>query len=251
SRLTWPCSPLTDSHHTRSASTQKSLVSRDDVKISVSAPVASISTPKGVHLALAGGAWSHPLGMPPSQSVRVFPPTAGVALLDLGLGVQGDLQGLGVVLDLLAHRGDVGEDGVGVLGLAQRLGLLDALESVAHAVEDVAQRPLAGQVLLGVAHPGLQLLAQLLGGQVGVAALGLQLGVGLGEGLGEGADVPCPLGVLLLPAGPAACGEVLHAADALTQLVQALGDGVAAPAEAAFGLAGVALAQPKSNLTQE
>jgi hypothetical protein len=37
----WPCRSLTDSHHTFKASAQKSLVSRDWVKINVSAPVAS------------------------------------------------------------------------------------------------------------------------------------------------------------------------------------------------------------------
>jgi hypothetical protein len=36
--LMWPCRSLTDRHHTSKASAQKSLVSRDRVKINVSAP---------------------------------------------------------------------------------------------------------------------------------------------------------------------------------------------------------------------
>src|SRR5947209_8107064 len=39
--------------------------------------------------------------------------------------------------------------------LLQRLGFLDALDSIAHPIEDVTHRALAGQVLLGVTLPSL------------------------------------------------------------------------------------------------
>src|SRR3954470_16204888 len=120
-----PCLSLTDSHHTCKASTQKSLVSREDVKINVSAPVASISTPNGVHFVLAGGSWSHALGVWPSESVRHFSPPRVVPHIDLRLGVEGNLQGSRVVAVPRAGGGHVGEEGVGVLGLLQRLGLLN------------------------------------------------------------------------------------------------------------------------------
>src|SRR3954462_12007770 len=128
----WPFWPLTDSHHTFKASTQKSLVSRDDVKINIRAPVASINTPNGVHFVLAGGSWSHALGPSPWGSVLHFSPPRVVPLVDLRLGVNGDFQGFRVVAILLAGGLDVGEDGVGVLGLLQRLGLLNPLEAIAH-----------------------------------------------------------------------------------------------------------------------
>src|SRR3954467_2729160 len=89
----WPCRSFTDCHHTFKASAQKSLVSRDRVKINVSAPVASINTPNGVHFVSAGGSWSHAPGVFPSESVRLFPPTRVVPLVDFRLGVDGDLQG--------------------------------------------------------------------------------------------------------------------------------------------------------------
>src|SRR5262245_34405714 len=106
-----PCSSLTDSHHTFKASTQKSLVSQLDVKISVKAPVASSSTPNGVHFVLAGGSWSHALAVCPCESVRHFSPPRVVPFVDLRLGVDGEFQGLGVVAVLLAGGVDVGEDG--------------------------------------------------------------------------------------------------------------------------------------------
>src|SRR3954469_6660745 len=121
----WPCRSLTDSHHTFKASAQKSLVSRDFVKINVSAPVASINTPKGVHFVPAGGSWSHAAGVFPSESVRLFPPPRIVPLGDLRLGVARNRQGLGILAIFLTGGVHVGEDGVGVLGLLQRLGLLD------------------------------------------------------------------------------------------------------------------------------
>src|SRR3954470_13549220 len=133
----WPCRSFTDRHHTFKASAQKSLVSRDRVKTNVNAPVASINTPKGVHFVPAGGSWSHAAGVLPSASVRLFPPPRVVPLADLRLGVDGDLQRLMIVAILATGGLDYVEDGVGVLNLIQRLGLLDPLETVAHPVEDV------------------------------------------------------------------------------------------------------------------
>src|SRR6478752_4562457 len=103
-----PCRSFTVSHHALRASAQKSLVSRDLVKITVSAPVASISTPNGVHFVPAGGSWSHAAGVFPSESVRLFPPPRVVPLVDLRLGVDGDLQGLGIVTILLTGGAHVG-----------------------------------------------------------------------------------------------------------------------------------------------
>src|SRR6516165_5685134 len=212
----WPCRFLTDSHHTFKASAQKSLVSRDWVKINVSAPVASINTPNGVHFVPAGGSWSHAAGVFPSESVLLFPPPRVVPFVDLRLGVDGDLQGFGVVARLLAGGAHVGEDGVGVLDFLQRLGLLNPLDPVAQPVEDVAQ-------------------GALLGGQVGVASGGLQLRVGLGVRLDHGADVGRQLRVFDFARDGALGGEVLDTAEAGAGLVDALLDAVTAPAEAALG----------------
>src|SRR3982751_3186726 len=97
-----PCRSFTGRHHTSKASAQKSLVSRDRVKINVSAPVASINTPNGVHFVPAGGSWSHALGVFPSESVRLFPPPRVIPLADLRFGVDGDLQDFGSVAIFLA-----------------------------------------------------------------------------------------------------------------------------------------------------
>src|SRR3954466_7029402 len=146
----WPCRSFTDSHHTFKASAQKSLVSRDRVKINVSAPVASINTPNGVHFVPAGGSWSHAAGVFPSESVLLFPPPRVVPLVDRRLGVDGDLQGLGVVARLLAGGAHVGEDGVGVFGLLQRLCPLNPLDRLAQPVKDVAHGALLGQPVIAV-----------------------------------------------------------------------------------------------------
>src|SRR4051794_21325185 len=236
----WPCRSLTDSHHTFRASAQKSLVSRDPVKINVSAPVASINTPNGVHFVSAGGSWSHAAGVLPSESVRLFPPPRVVPLVDRRLGVDGDLRGLGVVARLLAGGAHVGEDGVGVFGLLQRLGLLNPLDPVAQPVEDVAHGALLGQPVIAVTLPALQRLQDLPGGQVGVTPGRLQLRVGLSMRLDHGADVGRQLRVLDLARDGASGGEVLDTAEPGAGLVPALLDAVTAPAEAAFGGAGAA-----------
>src|SRR3954447_23003933 len=247
----WPCRSFTDRHHTLKASAQKSLVSRDRVKINVSAPVARTSTPKGVHFVPPGGSWSHAAGVSPSESVRLFPPPRVVPLVDLRLGVDGDLQGLGVVAVLPAGGLDVGEDGVGVLGLLQRLGLLDPLEAVAHPVEDVAHGALLGQAVLGVTLLPLQRLQDLLGGQVRVAPGGLQLGVGLGVRLDHGADVGGQLRVLDLATDGTLGGEVLEAAQPGVGLMQALLDAVPSPAEASLGGARAAVTERVGDLGLE
>src|SRR3954466_15174042 len=244
----WPCRSFTDRHHILKASAQKSLVSRDRVKINVSAPVASISTPNGVHFVPAGGSWSHAPGVFPSESVLLFSPPRVVPLVDLRLGVDGDLQGLGVVAILSAGGAHVGEDGVGVLGLLQRLGLLDPLDPVAHPVEDVAHAALLGQPVVVVTFLALQRLQDLPGGQVGVAPGGLQLRVGLGVRLDHGADVGRQLRVLDLARDGALGGEVLDTAQAGAGLVQARLDAVTAPAEAALGGAGAAATEGVGDL---
>src|SRR5262249_61759836 len=127
----WPCRSLTDSHHTFKASAQKSLVSRDRVKINVSAPVASINTPNGVHFVSAGGSWSHAPGVFPWESVRLFPPPRAVPPVDLRLGVAGDLPGFGGLARLLAGGAARGGDGVRGLGLLPRPGPLDPVGPVA------------------------------------------------------------------------------------------------------------------------
>src|SRR3954463_710468 len=235
-----PCRSFTVSHHTFRASAQKSLVSCDFVKINVSAPVASINTPNGVHFVPAGGSWSHAAGVFPSESVRLFPPPRVVPLVDLRLGVDGDLQRLGVVAVLPAGGTHVGEDGVGVLGLLQRLGLLDPLDPVAHPVEDVAHGALLGQPILAVTLLALQRLQDLPGGQVRVAPGGLHLGVGLGVRLDHGADVGGQSGVLDLARDGALGGEILETPQAGVGLGEPLLDAVPAPAEAALGGAGAA-----------
>src|SRR4051794_41936028 len=70
----WPCRSFTDRHHILKASAQKSLASRDRVKINVSAPVASINTPNGVHFVSAGGSWARCAGGFLAETVLRFPP---------------------------------------------------------------------------------------------------------------------------------------------------------------------------------
>src|SRR3982750_1559293 len=172
-----PRPPRAWSHHSFKASTQASLVSRAP-KISINAPVATVRMPNGTNFAFAGGSWSQPLGTSPALSLRVFPPTDVLAHAHLGLGVHRDLQRLGLVAGLFPHLLDVGEDRVGLLGLLQRLALLNPLEAIVHAIEDVAYRPLAGQSLLGVALPD-QGVADLGRRQVGVPPGRLEFGIGV------------------------------------------------------------------------
>src|SRR5512142_256728 len=145
-----PRHPRTWSHHSFSASTHASLVSRDANR-SINAPVATVRMPNGTSFSFAGGSWSHPFGTFPLASVRVFPPTDVIAHAHLGLGIHRDFQRLRFLAHLLLHLLDVGEDRLSLRGLLQRLALLDALEAIVHAIEDVAHRPFAGQFLLGIA----------------------------------------------------------------------------------------------------
>jgi hypothetical protein len=143
----------------------------------------------------------------------------------------------------------VGEDGIGLWCLLQRLGFHNPFEPVTHAIEDVTHGSLAGQVVLGVALLGKHLLPQFRGREVGVAAFRFEFWVSLGVRLDEGTDVLCPLRIFLFPARATTSGKVLHTADALLQFMQALGDGVASPAEAAFSRSGIAVTQFKSNFS--
>src|SRR3982750_1769705 len=70
-------------------------------------------------------------------------------------------------------------------------------------------------------------------------------------GFDDGADVGSQLRILLFTALPAARGEVLQAAQAVLQFVQTLLDRLAAPAEAALGLAGAAAAERRGHLGLE
>jgi hypothetical protein len=67
-------------------------------------------------------------------------------------------------------------------------------------------------------------------------------------GLGDGADVGGQALVPVLDSLPAARDEVFQAADAGVALMQPLLDGLAPPAEAAFGLSGIAGAQLDGDL---
>src|SRR5512142_18999 len=107
--------------------------------------------PNGTSFSFAGGSWSHPFSTSPSESVRVFPPANVLAQGHLGLRVHRDLQRLGLVPGLFPHRLNVGEDRVGLVGLLQRLALLNPLEAVVHAIEDVSHRTFGGQPLFGIA----------------------------------------------------------------------------------------------------
>src|SRR3954451_23512078 len=109
-------------HHSCKASTQKSLLSPEP-KTNVKAPVSNTSTPKGVSFSLAGGSWSQPCSTFPSPSVRLFSPPHVIPYGHLGLGVDRNLQCLRVIPHLLAHGLHMGEDGVRLLRLAQRLAL--------------------------------------------------------------------------------------------------------------------------------
>src|SRR5215471_185249 len=138
------------SHHSFNASTQASLVSRDP-NTSINAPVATVRMPNGTSFAFAGGSWSQPFGTLPSASVRVFPPTDVIAQAHLGLRVHRDLQRLGLLPGLFPDLLHVREDRIRLLGLLQRLALLNPLEVVVHAIEDVAHGAFTGQPLRGIA----------------------------------------------------------------------------------------------------
>src|SRR5262245_61068424 len=99
------------SHHSNNPSAQLSLVSRWQ-KINVNAPLVSIKMPNGVHFRFGGGSWSSPLGVAPAASLLHFSPPRVFTLVDLGLGVEGDLQCFRVVLVTRMHGLDVGENSV-------------------------------------------------------------------------------------------------------------------------------------------
>jgi hypothetical protein len=163
--------------------------------------------------------------------------------MDLGLGVDGDFERLGVVPILLPRGRHVIEDKIGLGEFLQGFGFLDAFEAIAHSIEDVPEGALAGQAIVAVAFVLLESLADLAGGQVGVPACGLHLGVSLGARLDDAADVSGELGIFDLRGSLAAGGEVFDTADAPAGLVQARGDRRPPPAEAAFSVAWVAAAQ--------
>lgn len=101
------------SHHSNNPSAQLSLVSRGQ-KIIVNAPLASIKMPNGVHFRFGGGSWSSPLGVSPRESLLHFSPPRVFPLVDLRLGVEGDLQRFRVVPVACMRSLDVRKDGVGL-----------------------------------------------------------------------------------------------------------------------------------------
>src|SRR5262249_54363258 len=74
---------------------------------------------------------------------------------------------------------------------------------------------------------------------------------GIGMGFHDGTNVSGELRILVLAAATPARGEVLQAPHPLVRLVESLGHRVAPPAEATFGLAGVAVAQFPGDLGDE
>jgi hypothetical protein len=146
------------------------------------------------------------------------------------------------VLHLLPHRLQVVEDGIRLGRLLERLALLNPFEPIAQPVENVTHRPHAGQVVGRVALAGLQRLEHFRRRPVGVTPGRLQFRVHLRVRFDQLANIRSPLGVAVFPTGTGAGREVLQTANALTQFVQSLIDGLAAPPEAPFRLAGVAAA---------
>src|SRR6476646_1599824 len=199
-------------HHTCKASTHKSLVSPLP-NTSVKAFVNNTSTPNGTSFSFAGGSWSQPFSTFPAASVRLFPPTHVVPYRHFRLGVDGDFQRPRVAGHLLPHRRNIGEDGIGLLGLLQRFALHTSFETVAHAVEDVAHGPFTGQGVIQVTFGGFQGVEDFSRGQVAVATGGPLLGVGIGLRLDDGSDVLGQLGVLVFTALGSPAVEVLHTAD--------------------------------------
>lgn len=106
--------------------------------------------PNGTSLVLAGGSWSQALAVLPSESVRLFSPPRVLAQIHIRFGIDRQFQGRRIVLGLLMHRVYIGKNRVGVLRLFERLAFLNALQPVVHAVQDVAHRALAGEVLHAV-----------------------------------------------------------------------------------------------------
>jgi hypothetical protein len=152
------------------------------------------------------------------------------------------LQRRRVVLIRRTHRLDILENGVGVFGLFQRLGLLEPFEAIVHAIQNRAHRPLFGDVLGGI-PPGSQRGADLAGRQIRVAACRLQLRIGLRVRFDDAANVGGQLGILLFPTWPGAGGEVFQTANARLPFAQSLGDGASSPAEPRFGLTGTGPAE--------
>jgi len=128
--------------------------------------------------------------------------------------------------------------------------LRPGLEHPAEAVEDVADG-LAGGHLPGQLGDGQEGVADGLGGDAGVGERGLELGIGLGVRGDEAADVNFHLGVPVLGGRPPPRLEMLDAADARTEFVQAGGDGVASPPEGGLGQAGGTAAVGVSHLRLE
>src|SRR5271165_6967252 len=68
---------------------------------------------------------------------------------------------------------------------------------------------------------------------------------------GDGPEVCGSLGGFVFPARSSAGAEVLQTTDTVSELLQALADGLASPTETTFGLADVAGAELQGDLSQE
>src|SRR5271165_2520663 len=68
---------------------------------------------------------------------------------------------------------------------------------------------------------------------------------------GDGPEVCGSLGGFVFPARSSAGTEVLQTTDTVSELLQALADGLASPTETTFGLADVAGAELQGDLSQE
>ena len=150
----------------------------------------------------------------------------------------------------MLHLLYVGEDCVGLFGLLQRFALLNPLEAVVHAVEDVPHGALAGQGVLGIALVD-QGLSHFCCREVRVTSRGLQLRIGVGVGLDDRTDVRSQLRVLLFAAQPASRDEILQTAHPLTSLVQSLQNRFSSPPEASFSLTGAAFTEFRGHLGHE
>jgi hypothetical protein len=129
--------------------------------------------------------------------------------------------------------------------------LEDLGRTEAEIVELVADGPGLGQFVVAIALPGDQLAAHLLGGQPGVQAEGAEAWIGLALAGHNIADIVQKPGQTLFGAKAPAGGEVIEAGDARSQLVLALADGGAAPAEFRLGPALPACAQSSNGTGHE
>ena len=96
-----------------------------------------------------------------------------------------------------------------------------------------------------------QRLEDFLRREVGVATRGLEFWIGLGVGFDDDADVSRQLRIVHFAAVSTSGREAFDTTHARTGFVESLEDGLASPAEAAFGLPRVAITKSGDNLGLE